>query len=489
MVDKPRQGMTLVAMVAAAVFLVHLASNHRYGFHRDELQVLDDARHLDWGYVVYPPLTPAVARVALEIFGASPWGIRVPAALAQSLIIVLAGLMARDLGGGSAAQILAAAMTAIAPLAMIQGALLQYVGFDFLWWVLIAWLMIRLTRSDDPRWWIAIGAVIGAGVLTRYTIVFFVAGLVAGVVFTPLRRHLTSPWLWLGVGVSLLIAMPNLVWQYRHDFVSLEFLKSIHERDVRIGRTSGFLIEQLFVPASMFTIPWWLAGLWFFIRRHRPLAWMFIVTLLLFLFMEGRGYYMGPAYPMLLAGGAVVWERRFIAHKPALVVAITAVVLGALFSGALMLPIPPVNSKLWHLTARVHDNFVEEVGWQELVATVAGVYQRIPPDERARTAIFASNYGEAGAINLFGPAHGLPRAISGVNSHWYRGYGSPPPEQLVIIGASEKDAEQFLRSCDVRAVVRNRYGVENEESGGEVLVCRGLLVPWPVLWEKARSFG
>lgn len=483
MADKPRQGMTLVAMVAAAVFLVHLATNHRYGFHRDELQVVDDARHLDWGYVVYPPLTPAVARVALEIFGASPWGIRVPAALAQSLIIVLAGLMARDLGGGRAAQVLAAAMTAVGPLAMIQGALLQYVGFDFLWWVLIAWLMIRLIRSDDPRWWIAIGAAIGTGVLTRYTIIFFVAGLVAGVVFTPLRRHLASPWLWLGVGVSLLIAMPNLVWQYRHDFVSLEFLKSIHERDVRIGRTSGFLIEQLFVPASMFTIPWWIAGLWFLFKRFRPLAWMFVVTLLLFLVMEGRGYYMAPAYPMLLAGGAVLWEQRFRSA------AVAAVVLGAIFSGSLMLPIAPVNSRLWHVATRAHDNFVEEIGWQELVATVASVYQQIPADERARTAIFASNYGEAGAINLYGPDHGLPRAISGVNSHWYRGYGNPPPDQLVIVGASEQEAEQFLRSCDARAVVRNRYGVQNEESGGEVLVCQGLLVPWPVLWKQARSFG
>jgi 4-amino-4-deoxy-L-arabinose transferase-like glycosyltransferase len=494
MADKSRDAITLVVLIAAAVFVIHITTNHRYGFHRDELQLIDDSRHLDWGYVVYPPLTPAIARMALETFGTSPWGIRVPAALAQSLVIVLAGLMVRDLGGGRAAQLLAAAMTAIAPVAVIQGALLQYVGFDLLWWVVIAWLMIRLIGTDDPRWWVAIGAAIGLGMLTRYTIGFFVAALVAAVLLTPLRRHLASRWLWLGVAVSLLIAMPNLIWQYRHDFVSLEFLQSIHARDVRIGRTSGFFIEQLFVPASTFTIPWWIAGLWFYFsstgKPYRALGWMFVATLIFFAVMQGRGYYMAPAYPMLLAAGAVVWERLLArGRRTAMALASIAVIFGAAFSGAVMLPLAPVNSSLWHFTTKIHDNFVEEIGWPELAASVARVYLQVPSDERRRTAIFASNYGQAGAINLYGPKHGLPRAISGVNSHWYRGYGDPPPETLVILGATEQRAEKYFRSCDVGAIVSNPYGVENEESGGAVLVCRGLRVPWPELWKQARSFG
>ena len=495
MADKSRDAIIWVAVLAAVVFVIHVTTNHRYGFHRDELQVIDDARNLDWGYVVYPPLTPAFARMALETFGASPRSIRVPAALVQSLIIMFAGFMARDLGGGRAAQLLAAAMTTIAPVAVIQGALLQYVGFDYLWWVLIAWLMIRLIGTDDPRWWVAIGSTIGLGMLTRYTIAFFVAALVVAVLLTPLRRHLASPWLWLGVAVSLLIAMPNLIWQYRHDFVSLEFLQSIHTRDVRIGRTSGFFVEQLFVPASTFTIPWWIAGLWFYFfsptgKRYRTLGWMFVVTIVLFAIMQGRGYYMAPAYPMLLAAGAVVWEGLLArGRRMAMAFAVMAVMFGAAFSGAVMLPVAPVNSPLWHFTARIHDNFAEEIGWPELVASVARVYTQVPPEERSRTAIFASNYGQAGAINLYGPAHGLPRAISGVNSHWYRGYGDPPPESLVIVGATEQRAEEYLRSCDVAAIVSNPHGVENEERGGQVLVCRGLRVPWPDLWKQARSFG
>ncbi|HEX6177447.1 MAG TPA: glycosyltransferase family 39 protein, partial [Thermoanaerobaculia bacterium] len=336
-------GIRAALTIAAAVLLIHVATNHRYGFHRDELQVVDDGRDLAWGYVVYPPLTPAVARVSLELFGPSLVALRFFSAMAMSIVIFLAAMMAREIGGSDRAQILAAAMTAVAPIVLIQGALFQYVAFDFLWWVLIAFFVMRLIRTNDGRWWIPIGATIGIGMMTKSTMAFWVMALVVAVFGSPLRRHLRSRWLWIGVAVSIAIYLPNLVWQIRHDFVSLDFLKRIHARDVAIGRTDGFLIEQLFVPASVFTIPWWIAGLLFLIRSRefRPLAVMWIVTLGVFIAMKGRSYYMGPAYPMLLAAGAVVWERWGRARS----VATVSVVLGALMSGALMLPIAPVGSR------------------------------------------------------------------------------------------------------------------------------------------------
>ncbi|HEU4520933.1 MAG TPA: glycosyltransferase family 39 protein [Thermoanaerobaculia bacterium] len=472
--------------VAIAVLAIHMATNHRYGFHRDELQTLDDARHLAWGYVVYPPLTPAVARMALELFGPSLTGLRFFTALAQSLIIVLAALMARELGGGSTAQTVAAGMAAVAPVSVIQGALFQYVAFDALWWVLIAWLMIRLIRTEDERLWVAIGAVIGLGALTRYTIAFFIAGIVAAVMLTPLRRQLRSPWLWCGVAVSVLIFLPNFLWQIRHDFISLEFLRSIHARDVEIGRTGGFLAEQAFVPASIFTIPWWVAGLWFYLRspRFRAIAWMFVVPMVLFVIAEGRSYYTTPLYPMLLAAGAVVFQRRTVA-------AAVAIACGAIMSGALMLPIAPVGSPWWNVVARLQDNFAEQIGWPELVAKVAQIYRSIPPEERAKTAILTMNYGEAGAVNLYGPAHGLPRAISGVNSHWSRGYGPFPPEKVIVLGSAKEHSSRRFRDCEVAGIVSNPWGVENEESRDhpEILVCGPPHRHWPELWATMRRFG
>ena len=473
-------------VVALLVLAVHVATNHRYGFHRDELQVVDDGQHLAWGYVVYPPFTPAVSRLAFELFGPSLRGLRFFTALSQSIVILLAGLIARELGGGRTASTIAAAMAAIAPVSMLQGALFQYVAFDLMWSVLVGWLMIRLIRTDDARLWIPVGAAIGMGAMTRYTIAFFVAGVVAAVLLSPLRRHLRTKWLWLGAALSILIFLPNLLWQIRHDFLSLEFLRSIHARDVEIGRTSGFFLEQLFVPASLFTIPWWVAGLWFYVRSRTfgAVAWLIAVPFVLYVVAEGRSYYTAPLFPILLAAGAVVWERRTV-------LAAGAIACGVIFAGAFMLPLAPVGSKWFRAAAKVHDNFAEQIGWQELVAQVASIYRQIDPGERARTAIYASNYGEAGAINLYGPQHGLPRAISGINSHWARGYGSPPPETLILLGASIERARTRFRSCEVVGLATNRWNIENEETRDhpQILLCRGPRWPWPAIWSRVRSFG
>src|SRR5512145_1044652 len=251
-------------LLGFALFLLHMFTNHQYGFHQDELVVLDNANNLDWGFVEYPPLTPFLARIELALFGLSLAGTRTFSALAQSIVLVLTGLMARELGGRRLTQILAALAAAIAPIALIQGSLLQYVTFDFLWSVLIAYLVIRLLKSDNPRWWIPIGAVIGLGIMTKYTMVMFVAGLVGGVLLTDARRYLRGPWLWGGVALSLLIFLPNLIWPIRHDFISLDFLSAIDARDVEIGRASSFIPEQFFFNANPFIRPIWIAGLFYF---------------------------------------------------------------------------------------------------------------------------------------------------------------------------------------------------------------------------------
>ena len=493
--------LTTLLLLALARILLHALTNGQYGFHRDELATIDDARHLAWGYVAYPPLTPFLARLALESFGPSPVGLRLLSSLAQAAAMVLAGLMARELGGGRWAQVVAALATAIAPISLIQGAMLQYVSFDYLWWVTVAYCVIRLLRSEDPRWWLGIGAAVGLGMLTRYTMAFCVAGLAAGVFLTRARRYLLSPWPWGGAAVALLIALPNLAWQAQHGFVSLEFLRAIHARDVASGRSQGYLVEQLFVATNPFTIPLWVAGLWFYLasrggRRFRPLGWMYVVPFLLFLIAQGRSYYLGPAYPMLLAAGAVVAERRVAALTAAparLARGLAAVALetGAVVGGALMLPIAPINSPLWDVTSAVHDNFVEQIGWPELVETVAAIHAALPVEQRARTAILTGNYGEAGAVNLYGRSHGLPEAISGVNSYWPRGYGEPPPETLIVLGFRREAAERLFESCRPAGRVANRHGIQNEETRNhpDIFLCGGPRRPWPVLWAELRRFG
>lgn len=493
-------GMALVLVVALAEFVIHLLTNGQYGFHRDELATLDDARHMDWGFVAYPPLTPAVAWLEMKLLGTTPFSVRLLSALTMSGVVVLTGAMARELGGGRQAQIVAAMAAAIAPMVMIMGALFQYVAFDYLWWGLVAYFAMRRINSADPRWWPAIGAAIGLGMMTKYTMGVWALALVGGVLLTPLRRDLRSPWLWAGAGLSLLIVLPNLLWQVRHDFISLDFLGYIHARDVRIGRTSGYVPEQFLFCTNPLTLPLWLAGLVHFFRpqgkRYRLFGWMYLFAFALLLILQGRSYYLGPAYPMLFAAGAVAWEK-WPAARPAgharrwMAGAWIALGLGALSSAAITLPIAPINSPLWDVTAEVHDIFPEEIGWDELTEQVAAVYAALPAEERAHAAILAGNYGEAGALNLYGPAYGLPEAISGINSYWLRGYGDPPPQTAIVVGHQLEGALSIFASCELVAPVTNRYGVENEETRAYpgILVCRAPRAPWPEMWPKMLHFG
>ena len=286
-------------LIAAAVALVHLLTNHNYGWHRDELQVLSDARHLDWGFVPYPPLTPFVERLGMAVFGFSLTGLRVFSVIAQALAIVVTGLMARELGGGRLAQVTTALAVALSPLPLFEGTEFQYSTYDYLWWVLIAYFVIRLLKTEDSHWWLAIGATVGVGLQTKYTICFLVAGVVAGLLLTKERRFLLNGWFWGGAALALLIFLPNLVWQIRHGFISLHFLQHIHARDVGEGRAQGFVRDQFLICTNLFAAPLWIAGLLSFLRdrRYRMLAWMYLVPFALFFLGKGRGYYLAAAYP------------------------------------------------------------------------------------------------------------------------------------------------------------------------------------------------
>ena len=491
----------ILLTLALCLVILHMLTSGAYGFHRDELATLDDARYLAWGYVAYPPVTPFLARVALELFGTSVRGVRFFSALAQAIAVVLSGLMARELGGKRLAQIVAALAVAIAPVSLGSGALLQYVAFDYLWWVLTAYFLIRLLGTEAPRWWLAVGAAIGLGMMTKYTMIFVVAGIAVGVLLTNARRYLKSPWLWTGVAVSSLVFLPNLIWQIQHHFISLEFLSHIHKRDIRWGRTKGFLPDQLWIAANLFTIPLWVAGLWFYFRkpagkRFRMIGWMAVVPFVLFVIAKGRGYYMAPAYPMLLAAGAVVEERWLASMSIGRArmwrdLTFAALAVGGVVIAAMVIPMARVNSGWWNVAVAVDGDFREEIGWPELVAEVARIRDSLPADERSRIAILGANYGEAGAIDMFGAAYGLPKAISGVNSYWARGYGDPPPQTVIVLGLSAHYVNEIFQSCELAGHTKNNYNVLNEETKDhpDIFVCRNLRDPWPGFWKDFRYYG
>ena len=466
----------ILILLATAWFILHLLTNGRYGFHRDELGTLNDARHLAWGYVTYPPLTPFLARVSMVLFGSSLVGFRVFSALALSACLLLAGLIARELGGSRPAQIMAALAAAFAPVSVFFGSVLMHSSFDYFWWVLMAYLLVRLLKSENPRWWLAIGAVAGLGMMTKFSMGFLLAGIFGGLVLTKARRYLASPWLWGGVGVALLLFLPNLIWQIRHGFIGLEYLGSIHARDIADGRAEDFLLEQILLCINIVTIPFWLMGLYHYFfapagRPYRLLGWAYVIPFLLLLITQGRAYYVAPAYPMLLAAGMVHGERWLASLRAGRArllggIACAMIALSGLTSCALAMRFAPVGSPFWEVTSAVIEDHKDEIGWPELVETVAGVYNALPAEEKPRTAILACNYGEIGALDLYGPAHGLPEAICSINSGWLRGYGDIEPETVIVVGARQEGMGRYFETCVPAAKVTNRFGVENEEAIG-----------------------
>jgi 4-amino-4-deoxy-L-arabinose transferase-like glycosyltransferase len=489
-----------VLVLIVAKLALHLATNGQYGFHRDELATLDDARNLDWGFPAYGPVTPFVMRIVYALFGASVNALRFPAALAQSGVILLVALMARRLGAGRWTQSLAAAAMAVAPIGVAGSTLMQYFSLDLLWWACVAYSMVRLLADDEPRWWLAVGAFIGLGMMTRYTILFLATGIAVGVLLTPARRYLRSKWLWLGVGVSLLILLPNAIWQIRHNFISIDCIREFHARDVRIGRADGFLWKQLLLGTYPFVPPLALAGLWFYLfsaagRRFRALGWMFLTPLVLLAAMHGRDYYMGPDYPVLLAAGAVVWAGWLtrlgpVWRRAAWGVSWLSLALGGLLIALVLLPVGAVHGHIWNKFHPDRGDFYDEIGWEELVATVAHVRDGLGAEDRAQLGVLAGNYGEAGALNLYGPGYGLPRAMSGHFSYCLRGYTEPPPRTVICVGFSRRYLERHFERVELAGHITNRYGVRNEEAKDhpDVYVCHNLRKPWPEFWKEFHYF-
>jgi 4-amino-4-deoxy-L-arabinose transferase-like glycosyltransferase len=489
-----RADAVVLSGLAAILLVVHFLLGNGYGFHRDELQFLDDARHLQWGFVAYPPMTAFCGRIAIALFGISPQVFRLPAAVVNATWLVLAGLTARELGGRRAAQVLTVLIAL--PVALVFSSVLQYNTFDLLAWSTLIFFTARVLRTGDPRNWVGAEVGVGLGVLSKYTIGLPVISLVAAICMLPLQRHhLRSRWFWYGALVATLIAAPNLIWLATHHFITLQMEHFIHLRDVRNGRADGYYTDQ--VKFTLFGLPLAVAGLVSLVRsaRFRLLSAFYIGPFVLLALTRGRGYYLMPAYPVLYAAGAVALERLLAQRAGWLRITLRSLLVAAAMLDAAAvawayLPIWPVGSAGWRWQMQHNEDMANEVGWPEFVAQVAAVRDTLPPAERTHVAVLANNFGEAGALELYGPQYQLPIPISSVNSFHARGYGVPA-ETVIVVGSDLNDQLVNFGSCIVAAEVRLPYGVRNEETEyhPEILICHHLRKPWPVVWSRSQEFG
>ncbi len=505
----PQQGtrarpLYVAGLLAGLTLLVHLLTNRGYGYFRDELYYLASAEHLDWGYPDMPPLIAWVTWFIRHFIGESLGAIRLLPALSGAARVLLTGLIALELGGGAFAVGLACLGVAAAPIYLGMDTILSMNTFESLFWMGCAYLALRAIRHDRPKLWLWVGVLAGLGLENKHSAAFFLAALGAGLLISPQRGVLRSRWFWGGMAIAFLLFLPNLIWQYRHDWATLELLQNVRrtKKNVELGPLE-FLGQQLQLTGPQ-NLLIWAAGLWFLLRpRGRPfrfLAWTFLFLVGIMMALKGKNYYVAPIYPMMFAAGGVWWEQltrsRWVRVPLVAVVAAGGILLGPIilpvlspenylaYTGALGLTVPKTErGHVSPLPQLLSDMF----GWEEMVEAVARLYHSLPEEERRKAGIFANNYGEAGAIDFFGPKYGLPKSISAHQAYYFWGPRDVSGELLIVTQADRRDLEKACRSVTDGPVIGHPYSMAEEHY--TVLVCRGLKVPIRELWPKLKHWN
>jgi len=501
---RPRVPLLLVPLLALATVTLHVAFAGRYGYFRDELYFIICGQRLAWGYVDQPPFIALATRVATELFGTSLTGFRLIPALASGVLVALTCHLTRRFGGGGFAVALAALPAALAPIYLAHGHLFTMNTFEPLLWTACAAVLVHLIDEEDPRLWVHLGLLVGIGLLNKHSMGFYAGCLGLGVLLSPARRLLASRWLLVGAFLTAAIVSPHVWWQWQHGFPMFELLRNGQLYKNAPFSLSTFLMGQVLLLHPL-SAALWLAGLGHLLvsqrgRPYRALGWSFVLLLGLFVALKAKDYYLAPAYPVLLAAGAAAWERTV--RNPWLRAAVLVPAVAAFAALVpLSLPVLPVERFLAYQRTlgvsppkmerkeyrELPQHYADQHGWQELVATVAQVYARLPPEARQRTALYARNYGEAGALDWLGREHGLPPARSGHNHYWLWGPGEEPAH-LLVVGGELEALERLCERAELAARVPPNPYVMPYEDNLPVYHCAGLKVPLATLWPQLKHY-
>jgi hypothetical protein len=490
----PRFG---IALIAAAAFGAEMAVSARYGYARDELYFLAGGYHLAAGYVDQPPLTPLLARLSAAMFGNSLAGFRALPALGLAALVVMTSAMSRLLGAGRAGQLLAALAAATCGQYLGDTHELTTTVPDLVLCTLTLFLVLRLLASQDPRWWGAIGACVGVAAEAKWNVGFLVVALGTGFLATRSRGLLRSRWLLLGCLIAAVLAAPDVIWQAAHGWPEEDVFRAL-QTDAGHNRAVYWPGQVLYTGLAL--TPVWLAGLVWSLRsaaarRFRPVALGCVIVIALQFVLGGKVYYPGAAFTFLLAAGCISVERWLTAGRP-LASAMrrtswmgVAMLAGGLLAAPVAMSVLPARALHTVPLQKINYDLGEEIGWPGQVALVAREYDVLPPAQQRHTTIIAGNYGEAGAIERYGPAMGLPQAYSGANNFWL--WGPPPAADSSAIVVNMDPA--FLRRefAHVRRVATfwNGLGVSDDEQGTPIYLATGLRSSWERSWPAFRNYS
>ena len=482
-------------ILAPAVLVVGvlLALASRYGFHRDELYFIESSKHAAWGYVDNPPLTPMLGRLSRAIFGDSLFGLRVVPAIEAGLIVVAMAGLTRELGGRGSVQLLAAVLAATASFVLAIGHLLTTPTLDVLLTVSVVWVLVRLVRTDNQRWWIVVGIGVGIALENKFTIALVIVALSAGAVVTRSWRANVSMWTLAGAGVAVALWAPNLWWQAHHGWTLITFSRAVERDQGADNRVQllpfqflvlGPLIAPLFVAGI---VGFWRRPAW---RRLRFLPVGYAILLVLLAVAGGKGYYAaGLALPFAASGSIVTAERAARAQRSLLWSPIAvAVAVNTAIGAVITLPILPQRLVSGPVAALNHDA-AETIGWPSFADQVATAIKSLSAGDRSTAVILTANYGEAGAIDRYGLTRGIGPAYSGHNS--YASFRIPPDARgpVIAIGFDDLTRDPALRDCTIIATIRTPDGIDNDENGARIWRCSGPTQTWTALWPTLTHEG
>ena len=498
----------IIVFFSTLALLVHLLTNGRYGYFRDELYYIACGRHLAFGYVDQPPLSILLLRLSQLLLGDSLFAIRLLPALAGAAIVALTGMIAREMGGRSWAVALACAGSLCALFNLAVGNFFSMNAFEPLFWMGAAYLLVRIINGGSPTLWLWLGVLLGLGLENKHSTAFFGAGILVGLLLTPERRHFANKWIWLGGVIAFAIALPNILWQALHHWPTYELLSNIAHSNKNVALSPAQFIAQQINFMNPATLPLWLGGLvWLFGsragRRYCAIGIIYLVTLAEFIILHGKSYYLAPAYPMLFAAGGVAIERVFAARytwlKPILLA--TILMAGALFAPVIVPILPPdklvAYMRAIHFepprtetshTAILPQVFADQFGWEQMVGSVAHVYHHLRPEDEKRAAIFCENYGEAGAIDFFGPKLGLPPAISGHQNYFLWGPRDWTGEVILVLDTNDDDERELFGSVeDLGQVVSSPWAMPFERRS-HIYLCRDLKISVREFWPRVKNW-
>jgi len=500
----------LLLFFAIIKFLIHFLTNLTggYGYFRDELYYVACSERLDLGYVDQPPLSIFILAVNRLVLGDSIVALRFLPALVGAATVFVAGLIVRELGGGRTAIIVASLAGILSIIRIAMDSIYSMNTFDHLFWAIAVFAFVRLIRTEDPRYWYAMGLAIGLGLLNKVSLMWLGFGIVAALVFSPLRFWLKRPQPYIAAFLVLLLFLPYIIWNVTHDFAHLEFIRNATRGKYASQNPVTFLLGQ-FLTNNPALVVIWVAGLIGLfattsLRPFRPLAIIFLgVTAILVANIHSKSEYLSPAFVILFATGGVVWEQLFTRprwgrFRSAILI---AVVIIGLVPVPITLPVLPIDTYIRYAAlvgfgqytsegkkmAELPQFYADRFGWEQKAEDVARVFHKLTPEEQSKAMIFADNYGRCAAIDFFGRKYGLPKTIGRHNNYWIWGPRGSAGELVIVLGGNLEDKLEVFERVEIAGVSSCTYCMPYENNL-RIYVCRNLKGDLQEFWLQIRHF-